>query len=186
MFANTSALIYHTFQMKRIILFLLCCIPLYTNAKGVEDLYIMWSTTTHKLYYFYEQNIDSYKNKTLSYSYDISYADTSQISTYHFSLIAPQVIAVDSIAFIVGTQCKTYTNLQKIYIEKSKKGWLHRYELSIPLEDIKETFSPSQHLQIALYTNEGELKFQQHSANAWKKRCEQMCQVFQVIQLNKQ
>lgn len=172
--------------MRAIIIVLLGLMPLCAIAKGAEDMYIMWTHPSYKQYYIYEQTINKQRGGTpFAFVYDVTYADSSQAVTYHFSITEPKMVTLDSIAFIVGDKQITYPTPTQFYVDKVKRGWLQRYELSVLLRDWESMYQPDMPLVVVAYTPEGEVNYRVHSAAKWKKTCRRMQQIFDIIALNK-
>lgn len=172
--------------MRKILLTLLGIVPLCLFAKGAEDMYMMWSLSTHKQYYFYQQKIDKQReSSSRAFVYDITYADTALTTTYHFSITEPQLVTIDSIAFVAGQHRIAFLAPKQIYIDKVKKGWLHRYEIPFPFEDLKALYQQDTPLHIIAYSNYGEMHYQISSLAKWRKISLSMQQIFSIIHLNK-
>lgn len=172
--------------MRTIIIVLLGLMPLCAIAKGAEEMYTMWNRPDCKQYYIYEQKINKQRGGTpFAFVYDVTYADTSLTTTYHFSITEPKIVTLDSIAFIVGEHRIAYPTPTQFYIDKVKKGWLHRYELPVLLTDLESMYDSNHPLHIIAYTPHGELNYQIRAAK-WKKISNRMQQIFDIITLNKQ
>lgn len=172
--------------MKKTLLTLLILVPLFGFAKGTADLFMMWNQPNYKQYYILEQTINKPKtDKAFTFVYDITYLDTCATITYRFSITEPQIMSIDSIRYIVGERQLVYVNPKQIYVDKTKKGWVHRYELQLTLNDLIAMYNPNQPLHIIAYSDKGELLYQASPTKQWKKTCNSMYEIFNIIQINK-
>lgn len=176
-----------TINMKRIntLILILHFVPTLLSAQNIEDLYMMWARPTHNQYYILEQEISARQNKTTSLTYDITYLDTLLYTTYRCTFSHPNLQKIDSVIFTSNNLQIISRNPKLLYVEAMKGGWAHRYEMYISLEHIKKMYDPQAPVQVTIYTDKGSFRFQEPVSPKWKKKCQLMAKIFQIISLNK-
>lgn len=151
-------------------------------AQKLSNYYTSYNQEDGILYYVFE-NRDFYNPSDKSdFYYDLTYHSAKDSVSFNFTYFSKEPLNIDKIEF-ASTNGKIDYPVKKIFIEKDKKAWKHRYSANIPFKEIEEFFNLSA-AEINLISAESQNNYQSKTKK-WKKQSSIVLDILQMIELNK-
>jgi len=152
------------------------------NAQKISKYYTVMSQKSGNLYYIEPEYGFTSKKDKCDLTFDMTYLSSDDSLILNFSLIHPEIIEIDSIAFLQDEKSIS-SSTQKIFIEDEKKSWEHRYASHFSMEDINDTFLQENSPRLAIYSDQSTL-IMTMKQNHWKKESDIVSKIIRMIQVN--
>ena len=152
------------------------------EAQKISKYYTTVSQKSGNLYFIEPKYGFTNKKDKCDLTFDMTYLSSDDSLILNFSLISPEIMEVDSVAFLQNEKSIS-SRTQKIFIEDAKKSWEHRYTSHFAIKDIRNTFQQENSPRMAVYSDQNIL-IMSMKQNHWKKERDIVSKIIRMIQVN--
>ncbi|MDZ7741340.1 MAG: hypothetical protein U5Q03_06240 [Bacteroidota bacterium] len=169
--------------MRILILSFLLVLAAGASGQKLSKYYRTSNLENGKIYFVKSfEDFESSKGRD-AFIYDLTYLKGSDTLTINYTYYAEEAFEADSIGIQFNKQI-TFFPTERLFIERNKKSWEHRYTAEVPLEFMVDFYDSENSPFFQLQSGGKSLVYEIRN-NKWEKFSGIMQQIFQVIELNR-
>ncbi|MCF8229636.1 MAG: hypothetical protein K9G58_01000 [Bacteroidales bacterium] len=168
--------------MRTLAILLFCTIAFGLQAQKLSKYYKTSKLENNMIYFI--KPFDGFQGVkgNEEFIYDLTYQLGEDSLTMNYTYYSPLAMVADSLVFNFSNKSHSYKT-HRLFIEKDKKDWRHRYTAQVPLEVIKE-FYAVENAPVILVLGGDEKMSYDISKHKWRKFSDIMRQILNMISLN--
>ncbi len=169
--------------MKILSMSLLMLIAFVASGQKLSKYYTTSELENGRIYFVKPfDDFESRKGRD-AFIYDLTYLEGSDTLTMNYTYFAGEAFEADSIGIQFDKRVRFFPT-ERLFIEREKRDWKHRYTTELPLEFMID-FYDSKNSPFFQVKNGTESLVYDIKNNKWEKFAGIMQQIFKVIELNR-